>query len=358
MTRRLCLNMIVKNESAIIERCLRSMAPHIGAWIICDTGSTDDTETLITRFFEAEGIPGELHRAEFHDFSQARNAALDFARASALDYDYILFCDADMELVIDDPRFADEIDDVAYMLLQRNRLAYYNTRLLRRDSTARYVGVTHEYLDVGTAIAKLGGAWFIDHAAGSNRVNKFERDARLLEEALVTDPGNARYVFYLAQSLRDAGRLAEAKRVYVRRAGMGGWQEEVAYSLLQVAVIDERLGRPLEDVRRAYLAAYHARPARIEALVELARLSRKSERWADALLYARAAVAAHRPDDALFIDEPTYAWRALDELAIAAWFAGAHSEGRTAAARLLSEKRFPADEQERIQANARYYNLE
>jgi glycosyltransferase involved in cell wall biosynthesis len=358
MSRRLCLNMIVKNEAAIIERSLVSVAPWVDAWVICDTGSTDKTETIVDQFFSAREIPGELHRVEFHDFSQARNAALDRARASRLDYDYLLLCDADMELVVDKPEFAREIDGPAYMLLQRNRLAYYNTRLLRRDSAARYVGVTHEFLDLGSVPPQLAGAWFIDHAAGSNRANKFDRDVRLLERALATDPHNARHVFYLAQSLRDAGRLVDARREYLRRVSMGGWQEEVAYSLLQVAVIDERRGRPTEDVRRAYLSAYYARPTRIEPLVELARVARTAQKWADALLYARAAAAAHRPADTLFVDEPAYLWRALDELAIAAWFAGAHDEGRAAATRLLAESRFPEEERGRIVANARYYGLE
>lgn len=53
----LCLNMIVRNEAANIERCLASVAPVIGAWVIGDTGSTDTTPELIQRFFAARGIP-------------------------------------------------------------------------------------------------------------------------------------------------------------------------------------------------------------------------------------------------------------------------------------------------------------
>ena len=35
--KRLCLNMIVKNETANLERCLCAVAPHIGCWVIGDT---------------------------------------------------------------------------------------------------------------------------------------------------------------------------------------------------------------------------------------------------------------------------------------------------------------------------------
>ena len=62
MPARLCLNMIVKDEAANIERCLESLAPAVAAWVICDTGSSDDTPERIERFFAARAIPGELHR--------------------------------------------------------------------------------------------------------------------------------------------------------------------------------------------------------------------------------------------------------------------------------------------------------
>ncbi|HBD39264.1 MAG TPA: family 2 glycosyl transferase, partial [Cupriavidus sp.] len=44
---RICLSMIVKNEAAVIERCLRAVRPHIHAWAISDTGSTDGTQDII-----------------------------------------------------------------------------------------------------------------------------------------------------------------------------------------------------------------------------------------------------------------------------------------------------------------------
>ena len=47
---KLCLNMIVKNESAIIERLLETVAPIIDTYCICDTGSTDDTKEKIENF--------------------------------------------------------------------------------------------------------------------------------------------------------------------------------------------------------------------------------------------------------------------------------------------------------------------
>ncbi|HEX4572445.1 MAG TPA: glycosyl transferase, partial [Dongiaceae bacterium] len=216
----LCLNMIVKNEMANLERCLSAVADHVACWVIGDTGSSDGTQKFITSFFARRRLPGELHRFPFHNFEQARNAALDCAAASKLSYDYLLLADADMELVVEDAGFRSRLEAAGYRLIQRtdSGFSYFNTRLTRRDSGARYHGVTHEYLDVPGGVEELRGVWYKDHATGANRVDKFERDIRLLTEALKQEPENHRYWFYLAQSYRDAGRTAEAVEAYAKRA--------------------------------------------------------------------------------------------------------------------------------------------
>jgi cellulose synthase/poly-beta-1,6-N-acetylglucosamine synthase-like glycosyltransferase len=44
-----CLNMIVKNESQVIEKCLASVKPLIDYWVIVDTGSTDKTQQIVKK---------------------------------------------------------------------------------------------------------------------------------------------------------------------------------------------------------------------------------------------------------------------------------------------------------------------
>jgi glycosyltransferase involved in cell wall biosynthesis len=163
---------------ANLERCLAAVSEHIACWVICDTGSTDGTQEFIKKFFAARKVPGELHSAPFHNFEQARNAALDFAYPSPLAYDYLLLADADMELVVEDLSFRENLEAPGYRVIQRtdSSFTYWNTRLARRDVGARYQGVTHEYLDVPGGVKELHGVWYKDHASGSNRVDKFERD--------------------------------------------------------------------------------------------------------------------------------------------------------------------------------------
>ena len=233
---RLCLSMIVKNESARIERCLASVAPYISCWAIRDTGSTDTTQQKILQFSARQDIDGRLFNGGFIDFSEARNAALENAERMPIEYDYALLVDADMELKVDDPSCFDNLTANAYQLIQKGcGLSYRNTRLVKRGCGAQYQGVTHEYLSVPGETRSLDGAWFVDHADGENRKDKFIRDLRLLDADLRRDPGNARSHFYRAQTLKDMGKFKEAAAAYERRAELGGWNEEVMYAWLQAS---------------------------------------------------------------------------------------------------------------------------
>lgn len=358
---RICLTMIVKDEAAIIERCLAAAAPWIDSYCILDTGSTDGTPDLIRSFFTGLEIPGEVHLGEFHDFAQARNDALAAARDSAQASDYLLLCDADMELTVDDPSFKHALSADAYLVLQRGGgYQYANLRMMRRDLPATYRGVTHEHLDLGGHRAEqLDGLWFLDHAEGSSRAVKYERDLDLLTRGLEEEPDNARYVFYLAQTHRDLGQHREALAAYLRRTVMGGWDEEVWYATFQVAVLHERLHDNDDTVLGAYLAAYELRPTRAEPLVELARYCREhGPRHHLSHLFASRALQIALPADRLFLDAGAYGWRVLDELAIASYWIGSHEESATRARAALAHPELPPEHRARIEKNLGYAQRE
>ena len=77
----LCLNMIVKNESHIIEQTLNNIVNNIKIdyWVISDTGSTDNTKEIIQNFFNKKSINGELHCDKWRDFGYNRTRALQHA---------------------------------------------------------------------------------------------------------------------------------------------------------------------------------------------------------------------------------------------------------------------------------------
>ena len=90
---KICLNMIVKNEEKIIERMLESVYKIIDYFVICDTGSTDNTIEIIKNFFlKHRNIKGVVMKKTFENFEYNRNHALKFCEGFG---DYILLLDAD-----------------------------------------------------------------------------------------------------------------------------------------------------------------------------------------------------------------------------------------------------------------------
>jgi glycosyltransferase involved in cell wall biosynthesis len=351
----LCLNMIVKNEMANLERCLTAAAPHISCWVIGDTGSTDGTREFVRCFFAQRDIPGELYSYPFINFAQARNEALDRARASAMDFDYLLLLDADMELLVHAPAFPRDLTSAAYAVRQRHGITYRNIRLLRRDAPASYRGVTHEFLAVRSGETRnLDDISLLDHPTGSNRKDKYKRDLRLLTEALPAerDPVMiARYMFYLANTLRDSGQREAALRMYLRRASFGHWRQEVFMSLLHAARLKQDLGYDKDEVVSAYAEAAAACPTRAEALHGAARFCRTNGLYESGYAFAAQGLTMARPDDALFPEDWIYDYGLRDELAVCAYWTGRYAECRDACDRLISEGKIPAEYRARVSCN-------
>ncbi len=313
---RICLCMIVKNEGAIIERCLSSALPHIDTWAIVDTGSNDGTTDKIANFFRERKVPGALSYAPFKNFAQARNAALDHARSVA-GWDYALLIDADMMLIGTLDKSA--LKAPAYMLLQQNgSLRYRNTRLVRRDSQAQYIGVTHEYVSV-EGVESLDSLIIDDLNDGGSKSDKAERDIRLLNEGLIAEPQNGRYMFYLAQTYREIGRHQEAIFWYRRRIEVGGWDEEIWASHYGIAQAFKSIGDEANFVK-ACLDAYDYRPGRGESLKLLSKFYRETSRNEAALIIADALFTVPYPGDHLFVEKDVYDFGAKQELAIAGFY--------------------------------------
>lgn len=349
--------MIVKNESRVIERCFDSVRPFIHRWVIVDTGSTDGTQDLIRR--RLADLPGELHERPWQDFGHNRSEALAYARGKS---DYILIMDADERMEVPPGFVWPKLTADKYMLEHRHKDAPDSSwglgTLVKASLPWRYEGVLHEYIacDEPHTIEPLPGpvVWgHFDSARNVDPLAKYANDAKVLEAALEKEPENARYAFYLAQSYRDSKQLEKAVEAYERRIALGGWDEELFYSAYQCGAILETLG----DWPRAlasYVKAYELRPARAESLWACAVHYRVASAWGPAELFARAAAAIPQPDDTLFVDNSVYRWRALDELAIAAYYVGKRAESRALNERLLAEGHVPESDRPRILANLEF----
>ena len=273
---KLCLNMIVKNESKIIRRLLQSAAPLIDYYCICDTVSTDKTKEIIETFFKEKNIPGKIIEEPFQDFGYNRTFTLNACKD--LPVDYLMFLDADMILWKNPDLNADSFKrslsqhDYFYMYQGNDTFYYKNTRFVKNNAGFKYTGVTHEYVDAphGTHSGQiLKETLFIkDIGDGGSKANKFARDVQLLKKGIEKEPNNDRYHFYLGNSLKDCGEKKEAIEMYKRRIELGGWVEEVWHSWFNMGHCYKEMGDHTMSLH-CWMEAYAAFPNRAESLYEI-----------------------------------------------------------------------------------------
>lgn len=348
----ICLNMIVRNEAHVVHEVLDSVAPFISSWVIVDTGSDDGTQDKIRNHMAALGIPGELHERPWRDFGHNRSEALALARGQG---DYIWVMDAD-DLLVGTPDFSGLTADV-YQLHYGPDVSYWRRQLFRSGLPWRYIGVLHEYADCDRPYVedRLDGDYYIESRRLGGRnldPQKYARDAEILLAEVRRNPDDPRSVFYLAQSYFDYRDFANAHKWYARRADMGGFDEEVYYSLLRVANTLHELGETWPVVQDAYLRAWEHRPTRAEALYAIARHYREEQRYLLGYFFAERAAAIPLPDqDVLFVNAEVYTWRALDEQAVCASWIGRLDESFRLCRQLLRRDDIPEDDRQRIAGN-------
>jgi len=404
LEKKICLCMIVKNESKIIERCLDSAKSIIDFVSICDTGSTDGTPELIENWCKKNSIPGLVHHQPFKNFGYNRTLSVSLAQDSYPESDYLLLLDADMNLKID--QFdKNNLHHNQYLTMQYdNQIKYWLTRLLKTSLPWKSVGVTHEYWDLDRSKVsadqyfetkgKLDSLIIYDHRDGGSRVDKSERDKRLLIEGIndQTTPIDvkSRYMFYLAQTYSNLNELEEAIKWYKKRVKAGGWLEEVFYSLFQIGMCYERLYRnastkrellmkdthnskndqsTIEKLRtseeqyfalatNALLNAWEYRPCRSEPLYYLAKMYRIKGKNNTGLMYALQGKEIPFPkDDLLFVDYHVYDYLFDYEISICANYIKSKLElGRAAQNRLLSKiNQLPLNIARTVENNSKFY---
>jgi len=259
--------------------------------------------------------------------------------------------------VIDDGFVMPPLDADSYSLgVRYGQLAYHRRQLLKSALPWRYTGVLHEYVHCPEAKteAMLPGFHTLVHHEGSRARDPltYRRDALVLEKALIDEPNNARYAFYLAQSYRDAGDNELAIRHYRRRLEMGGWTEELWYSRYQIALTEARSGKPWPEVMASYLAAFEFMPDRVEPLYQIAMHYQAAREFHAARLFFERALKVPKPAPTrLFVDRAIYDHLLELEYAVCCYYLGDHPEAIAVNDRLLARGGLPANLMELVMRN-------
>jgi tetratricopeptide (TPR) repeat protein len=299
-------------------------------------------------FFDREGIPGEMHCEAWVDFGTNRSRVFELAHKKA---DYLWVIDADDTLVGN--MNLDHLELDSYSLRYGSDFTYWRAQLFKGSERWMYKGVLHEYPFCLSKTPVTKGSIEGDYHVVSRRLGarnridptvKYLGDARLLEQALnrEQDPELAtRYLFYLAQSYRDADQLELAIGWYQKRIERGGWAEEVWFSKLQIANLRERLG-DYSTAKLSYLDAFEYRPTRAESLHSLGKMCNQRREFQQAYLYLSFASTIAYTKDELFVSKDVYDYEIAFELSISAYWVGHYQRSIALCDQLIAmEERIP-----------------
>jgi len=211
------LCMIVRDEEALLGRCLESVKDVVDEICILDTGSKDKTVEI------AEQHGARVESFEWcSDFSAARNASLKLAT-----HDWILVIDADETLKNPEEArtklqtFMKAHAGKAGHIQVENSLGggdSSNTRVTRffpSGTDWKFEGRIHEQiLFKGSTPQRAFTELAVDHVGYSPELmqekDKVGRNEKLLCEALAADPSDSYTAYQLGRTLVQENRFAEA----------------------------------------------------------------------------------------------------------------------------------------------------
>lgn len=239
--KRICLNMIVKDEAESILFTLRSLDGVISSWVVCDTGSSDGTPEQIQGFFKARGLPGVLVYHDWEDFSTNRNRCLEQGRKIRYMCDYWLWMDADQLLVTNSSGnyWKKYLDKDGYWIEEQSHgISFTTLRLLGTHKTWYFKGKIHETVqpnepvEVGVLPSDVISTLH-DHSYHRS----LEDDIRLMHDELNENPDNTRMLFYLAKAYRATKDPRSAIQYFQEYIRKGNYSEEIFYSFFGIASI-------------------------------------------------------------------------------------------------------------------------
>ncbi len=252
------LCMIVKNEEDVLERCLKSVAGLVDEIILVDTGSTDRTREIATRFTDQIfDFPWQ------DDFSAARNDS--FSHASM---DYCMWLDADDVLLEEDQRaflaLKEALEPTVSVVMApyhtgfdesgRVTFSYYRERLIKNRAGMTWMGAVHE------AITPTGKIQYADFAVTHRKVHPSDpdRNLRIYEAQLAAGKElEPRQRFYYGRELFYHRRWEEALAVFEQFLAEGaGWVENNIDACCHCAHCHRELGHDqsaLEALFRSFL---------------------------------------------------------------------------------------------------------
>jgi glycosyltransferase involved in cell wall biosynthesis len=362
-----------KNEEHIIEKTLESVYKYIDYWIVCDTGSTDNTCEIVKNFFNKKNIPGELFIDEWMGFGKHKTYMFEKAYNKT---DYVLHLDADDLLVGNFVFDVSDNSDQYEFNYKRGNSIFKCTSLYKNNLRWKYCGVAHNIIRCLDKEDIILSSFFIkddlwvdceDIGARSFDPEKYSKDAKLLEQqfwdTLYNDEDglNNRSVFYTAQSLMDSKQYEKALNWYCLYTKLKNtWIEEVYESYLRISELLILLERSYSEIERQINKTISIFPDRAEGYYILGKFCNENKLYDKAYILLKHALEKNYANICekytLFVRIHCYHKHLYDELSVACYWINKLDEGKKYLQEIIDDPIF-SDDKKRFQDNMKYYNI-
>ena len=318
------LCMIVRDEEAVLARCLDSVREAVDEMVIVDTGSLDRTKEIASLYTEkVYDFPW------IDDFAAARNAS--FSRAGM---DYCMWLDADdvmtkgeRDRLIAWKEQADGSADAVMMKYAagmdeegRETFCYYRERLVRRDRGFRWKGRVHEAMEVH------GNVEYLDIRVEHRSRKKIYGDRNLkIYERMRTEGEvlSARDLFYYGRELYYHGRYEEAVGCFLFFLDRkDGFLENQVEACRFASYCLYALGKEEKALQYLYRGLTYRAPGG-ELCCDLGEHFFNRRRWKEAAFWYGRALEAERKEGAgAFMIEDCYEYLPCIQLCVCCYHLG------------------------------------
>lgn len=258
------LCMMVKNAGDGFKKILEENLPYIDRWTFLDTGSTDNTVSIIKEVLKSKH--GKLYEEPFINFRESRNRCLELAGASCkynimLDDTYILR--GDVRNFLSFIR-SDQSADSYNIFINSDNNIYGSDRILKSDRNLKYIYLIHEIIqDYDNLIIQLSldKIYIEDISTDYMRKRTQERkkyDLDLLFQTLEEYSTAPRTLYYIARTYSALEQWDKVYEYAMKRIEHpnGGYAEEVTDCYLICGNVAEILGWPWNKCEELYLKCY------------------------------------------------------------------------------------------------------
>lgn len=319
------LCMIVRNEQAVLGRCLDSVRGIPDEIVIVDTGSVDRTKEIAAQYTEfVYDFPWT------DDFSAARNFA--FSKGTQ---QYLLWLDADdilkpseREKFLELKQRLDPAVDLVMMPYEvaedsagRATFSYRRERLMKRQRGYRWVGEIHE------AIVPSGRMVYEPIAVTHRKlsVSDPDRNLRIFQKKLNAGQKlEPRERYYYARELWYHQDYQQAQREFSAFLGQDGWKEDRIQAWLLLSRCRLALGDRKGGLEALYQSFLEGVP-RAEVCCAIGDWYREEEQYPEAIYWYQAARTAPAHEDG-FCQPDMGDFIPLMQLCVCYDRLGAHSE--------------------------------